>query len=105
MDDRTDHLDLPLPHPEHLMIEDVARLREALVSLDAVVSRRAHDSVAIAAGAGLTGGGTLQQSRSLAVAFATQEESEAASVSDVVMSPGHSAGDSTRPAAVGFAMT
>ena len=27
MDDRTDHLDLPLPHPEHLMIEDVARLR------------------------------------------------------------------------------
>lgn len=87
MDDRTDHLDLPLPHPEHLMIEDVARLREALVSLDAVVSRRAHDSVAIAAGAGLTGGGTLQQSRSLAVAFATQEESEAASVSDVVMSP------------------
>ena len=29
MDDRTDHLDLPLPHPEHLMIEDVLRLREA----------------------------------------------------------------------------
>lgn len=87
MDDRTDHLDLPLPHPEHLMIEDVVRLREALVSLDAVVSRRAHDSVEIAAGAGLTGGGNLQESRSLAVAFASQQESEAASASDVVMSP------------------
>ena len=87
MDDRTDHLDLPLPHPDHLMVEDVARLREALVSLDAVVSRRAHDSVEIAACAGLTGGGTLQQSRNLAVAFASQAQSEAASASDVVMSP------------------
>lgn len=87
MDDRTDHLDLPLPHSDHLMVEDVARLREALVSLDAVVSRRAHDSVEIAAGTGLTGGGTLQQSRNLAVAFASQEESETANASDVVMSP------------------
>ena len=87
MDDRTNHLDLPLPHSDHLMVEDVARLREALVSLDAVVSRRAHDSVEIAAGAGLRGGGTLQQSRNLAVAFASQEESETASASDVVMSP------------------
>lgn len=87
MDDQTDHLALPLPHPEHLMVEDVVRLREALLKLDSVISRRAQDSVEIAAGAGLTGGGTLQQSRSLAVAFASQDESEAASASEVVMSP------------------
>lgn len=87
MDDRTDLLALPLPHPEHLLVEDVVRLREALVMLDAALSRRAHDSVQIAAGAGLAGGGTLEQSRTLTVAFASQQESEAASASDVVMSP------------------
>ena len=87
MNERTDHLDLPLPHPEHLLTEDVQRLREALVMLDAVVSSRARDSVEIAAGAGLTGGGDLQQSRSLAVAFASPTQSEQASASEVVMSP------------------
>ena len=87
MEERTPNLNLPLPHPEHLLVEDVGRLREALVSLDAVVSRRARDSVAIAAGSGLMGGGDLQESRTLAVAFASQAQSEQASASDVVMSP------------------
>ena len=44
MDDRTDHLDLPLPHPEHLMIEDVLRLREALTTLDGAVADKAAAS-------------------------------------------------------------
>ena len=87
MDERTDHLGLPLPHPEHLMVEDVARLREALVTLDAGVAQRARANLQIAAGPGLTGGGSLQENRSLAVRFATPAESEAASASDVVMSP------------------
>lgn len=87
MDERTDHLDLPLPHPEHLMVDDVARLREALRTLDAAVAQRAQDSVEIVAGTGLTGGGNLQENRSLAVKFATQVESEAASSNTVVMSP------------------
>ena len=45
MDDRTDHLDLPLPHPEHLMIEDVLRLREALTTLDGAVADKAASDV------------------------------------------------------------
>ena len=31
----TQHLNLPLPHPEHLLSEDVLRLREAFTTLDA----------------------------------------------------------------------
>ena len=87
MNDRSPHFDLPLPHPEHLLVDDALRLRECLLTLDTVVSRRVQDSVEIAAGTGLTGGGSLQQSRSLAVAFASQTESEAASADAVVMSP------------------
>lgn len=34
-DDRTPVLQLPLPHPEHLLSDDVLRLREALTTLDA----------------------------------------------------------------------
>ena len=35
MDERTPVLQLPLPHPDHLLSEDVLRLREALVTVDA----------------------------------------------------------------------
>lgn len=34
IDDRTPYLDLPLPHPDNLLSEDVLRLRQAVVSLD-----------------------------------------------------------------------
>ena len=34
-DDRTPVLQLPLPHPDHLLSDDVLRLREALVTVDA----------------------------------------------------------------------
>ena len=34
IDDRTPYLDLPLPHPDNLLSEDVGRLRQAVVSLD-----------------------------------------------------------------------
>ena len=33
--ERTPVLNLPLPHPDHLLSEDVLRLREALVTVDA----------------------------------------------------------------------
>ncbi len=33
--DRTPVLNLPLPHPDHLLSDDVLRLREALVAIDA----------------------------------------------------------------------
>lgn len=35
IDDRTPNLNLPLPHAENLLIDDVGRLREALSGLDA----------------------------------------------------------------------
>ncbi len=38
MDERTPVLQLPLPHPDHLLSEDVLRLREALVTVDAEFS-------------------------------------------------------------------
>lgn len=41
MDERTVHLNLPLPHPEHLLVEDVGRLREALSTLDGAVADKA----------------------------------------------------------------
>lgn len=34
-DERTPVLRLPLPHPDHLLVDDVLRLREALVAVDA----------------------------------------------------------------------
>lgn len=34
MDELTPHLYLPLPHPDHLLIDDVARLRTAFTRLD-----------------------------------------------------------------------
>ena len=34
-DERTPVLRLPLPHPDHLLIDDVLRLREASTTLDA----------------------------------------------------------------------
>ena len=34
-DERTPVLHLPLPHPDHLLSDDVLRLREALVAVDA----------------------------------------------------------------------
>ena len=33
--ERTPVLNLPLPHPDHLLSDDVLRLREALVAVDA----------------------------------------------------------------------
>lgn len=33
--ERTPVLNLPLPHPDHLLVDDVLRLREALVTVDA----------------------------------------------------------------------
>ena len=33
--ERTPVLNLPLPHPDHLLSDDVLRLREALVTVDA----------------------------------------------------------------------
>lgn len=33
--ERTPALNLPLPHPDHLLSDDVLRLREALVTVDA----------------------------------------------------------------------
>lgn len=33
--ERTPVLNLPLPHPDHLLVDDVLRLREALVAVDA----------------------------------------------------------------------
>ena len=35
IDDRTPYLDLPLPHPDNLLSEDVGRLRQAVTTLDA----------------------------------------------------------------------
>ena len=32
--DRTPVLNLPLPHPDHLLVDDVLRLREAFTTLD-----------------------------------------------------------------------
>lgn len=40
MDERTPVLQLPLPHPEHLLSEDVLRLREAFTVLDAGFSQQ-----------------------------------------------------------------
>ena len=34
-DERTPVLRLPLPHPDHLLVDDVLRLREAFTTLDA----------------------------------------------------------------------
>jgi hypothetical protein len=34
-DERTPLLRLPLPHPDHLLVDDVLRLREALTKVDA----------------------------------------------------------------------
>ena len=44
MDERTVHLNLPLPHPEHMLSEDVLRLREALTTLDGAVADKAAAS-------------------------------------------------------------
>ncbi len=37
-DERTSVLRLPLPHPDHLLVDDVLRLREALIALDSQVA-------------------------------------------------------------------
>lgn len=34
-DERTPLLRLPLPHPDHLLVDDVLRIREAFTALDA----------------------------------------------------------------------
>lgn len=40
MDDHTQHLRLPLPHPEHLLADDVLRIRAAFETVDAEVTAR-----------------------------------------------------------------
>ena len=50
IDDRTSHLNLPLPHAENLLIDDVPRLRSALSGLDAAIAAQtASVDAAIAA--------------------------------------------------------
>lgn len=41
VDERTPNLALPLPHPDHLLEEDVQRLREALSGIDAALAQQA----------------------------------------------------------------
>ena len=49
-DDHTPVLNLPLPHPDHLLVDDVLRLREALVTVDAGFgAQRTEVQVALAA--------------------------------------------------------
>ena len=49
-DERTPVLHLPLPHPDHLLVDDVLRLREALVSVDTGFGQqRAEVQAALAA--------------------------------------------------------
>ena len=48
--ERTPVLNLPLPHPDHLLSDDVLRLREALVSVDTGFGQqRAEVQAALAA--------------------------------------------------------
>lgn len=42
-DDTTAHLGLPLPHPSHLLSEDVQRLRDALTGVDAAYQSQHQD--------------------------------------------------------------
>ena len=42
--ERTPVLNLPLPHPDHLLVDDVLRLREALTTLDGAVADKAAAS-------------------------------------------------------------
>lgn len=44
INDRTTYLDLPLPHVDNALDEDVGRLRSALVSLDSTVNNKAAAS-------------------------------------------------------------
>lgn len=41
IDDRTQHLNLPLPSADNYIHDDVARLRDALVSIDAAINSKA----------------------------------------------------------------
>ncbi|QNJ57342.1 hypothetical protein Dolphis_35 [Pseudomonas phage Dolphis] len=38
IDDRTEHLDLPLPHVDNDLSFDVERIRAALVAIDAAIA-------------------------------------------------------------------
>lgn len=40
IDERTTHLNLPLPHAENLLEDDVQRIRQALTGLDAAVAQQ-----------------------------------------------------------------
>ena len=43
IDEKTEHLALPLPHPDNNMDEDVARLRAALTKIDEAAAGTSHD--------------------------------------------------------------
>jgi hypothetical protein len=40
IDDRTGHLNLPLPHPDNLLKNDVNRIREAVTGLDSAIQNQ-----------------------------------------------------------------
>lgn len=44
IDERTPSLALPLPHPENFLEEDVQRIRQALVGLDAALAQQAEQT-------------------------------------------------------------
>jgi len=48
-DERTPVLRLPLPHPDHLLSEDVLRLREAFTTLDAGFGQQRSEVQAVMA--------------------------------------------------------
>lgn len=37
IDDRTEHLNLPLPHPDNLLKNDVVRIKESFIALDSTI--------------------------------------------------------------------
>lgn len=46
IDDRTEHLSLPLPHPDNQLSEDVGRLRTSLSDLDGAVNQLSEEKLA-----------------------------------------------------------
>ena len=48
-DERTPVLNLPLPHPDHLLSDDVLRLREAFTTLDAGFGEQRAEGQAVMA--------------------------------------------------------
>lgn len=62
-DERTPYLNLPLPHPDHLMQDDVERLRAALTLLDGHAATTARQWAETLAERDLTQTRALQEAR------------------------------------------